>query len=268
MGYLQRENNQRIYFENYGEADRAIVLVHGWGMSGRAWDHVVPTLVAAGHRVVLLDHRGCGQSDKDFEDMSISAIANDVVVLVNELGLVNVVLSGWSLGGAVVVDAAAKLGDRCSGLVLTGGATPIYTQKRDLPLGGTDEGMAETLTALRADRVNYLHGLSKLVCAVDVGENIEDWLWHIFLQASPMAWQTLGELAELDQRDLLLSLDLPILTFVGDQDGFVSPEIGRWVAEHHPRTTLVELEGVGHAPFIEAQQTYLDRLVDFLSEVG
>ena len=265
MSYLQRENNKQIYFESYGESDHAIVLVHGWGMSCRAWDHVLPALVAAGHRIVLLDHRGCGQSDKDFPDMSIGAIADDVVALTDELGLAKIVLSGWSLGGAVVVDAAAKLGDRCSGLVLTGGATPIYTQKSDLLLGGTDEDMAGTLTALSADRVNFLHGLSKVVCKMDVGETIENWFWHIFLQASPLASQTLGELAELDQRETLLGLNLPILTFVGDKDVFVAPEIGRWVAENHPRTTLVELEGVGHAPFIEAPQMYLEKLLGFLA---
>ena len=47
----------------------------------------LPHLVDAGHRVVTLDHRGCGLSDKDFDDMSINAIAGDVAALVAELGL-------------------------------------------------------------------------------------------------------------------------------------------------------------------------------------
>ena len=61
---------------------------------------------AAGHRVVLIDHRGCGESSKDFADMGIEAIAGDVVALVEHLGLSKVVLNGWSLGGSVVVAAA------------------------------------------------------------------------------------------------------------------------------------------------------------------
>lgn len=263
MSYLLREDNRRVYYEDHGDGPSALVLVHGWGMSVRTWDHVLPALRDAGMRVVLMDHRGCGRSDKDFADMSIGAIASDLVALVDELGLQKVVLNGWSLGGAVVVEAASSLSERCAGLVLTGGATPIYVQKPDFPHGGTEEDMAATLDALKADRVNFLHGLSQIVCAKDVGANIEHWFWQIFLEASPMASATLGELAAIDQREMLSSLEMPILSFVGSEDGFVAPEICRWVGDHHPDARVVEYEGVGHAPFIEAQAEYLQELVAF-----
>jgi pimeloyl-[acyl-carrier protein] methyl ester esterase len=268
MAYLEREDGKQVYYEDYGFGDSALVLIHGWGMSVRTWDHVVPAVSAAGHRIVLMDHRGCGRSDMDFDDMGIKAIAGDIVALVDHLGLANVILNGWSLGGAVVVEAASRLGERCNALVLTGGATPIYVEKPDLPLGGTAEGMAETLAALNADRVNFFQGLSQVVCAKEVGETIENWFRDIFLESSPLAGQTLAELADLDQREILLNLDLPILSFVGDQDGFVAPDIPRWVADKHPRTKLVEYEGVGHAPFIEEQADYLAQLLVFVSENG
>ena len=267
MSYLTREGNKQVYYESHGTGDTAIVLVHGWGMSGRAWDPVLPALREAGHRVVIIDHRGCGQSDKDFGDLSIKAIAGDVVALVAELGLAGVVLNGWSLGGAVVVEAADQLGETCQGLVLTCGASPIYTQKPDLPLGGTDEDMAGTLAALNADRVNFLEGLSKVVCVKEVGPNIEHWFWQIFLQASPLAGVTLGELAQTDQRAKLSGLDMPVLSFVGSEDGFVAPPICRWVGDNHPRATVVEYEGVGHAPFIEEKDRYISDLLAFLDSI-
>jgi pimeloyl-[acyl-carrier protein] methyl ester esterase len=268
MSYLTREDSKQVYYENYGEGDSAIVLIHGWGMSGRSWDHLTPALTAAGHRVVLIDHRGCGESDKDFADLGISAIAGDVVALVGELGLSSVVLNGWSLGGAVAVEAAERLGKTCSGLVLTCGATPIYVQKPDFPHGGTAEDMAGTLGALNADRVNFLHGLSQVVCVKEVSPNIEHWFWQTFLQSSPLAAATLGELAELDQREQLKALDMPILSFVGSEDGFVAPPICRWVGDNNTRARVVEFEGVGHAPFIEEQQRYAEELLGFLNSVS
>jgi pimeloyl-ACP methyl ester carboxylesterase len=268
MSYLNREDNKQVYYESHGSGDSAVLLIHGWGMSGRTWDHVVPALCAAGQRVVLIDHRGCGLSDKDFSDLGIQAIAGDVVALVQELGLSSVVLNGWSLGGAVAVEAADRLGSACKGLVLTCGATPTYTQKADFPHGGTEEDMAGTLAALAADRVNFLQGLSQVVCVKDVTANIENWFWQIFLQASPLAGQTLGELAGLDQRLQLAALDMPILSFVGSEDGFVAPPICRWVGENNANARVVEFEGVGHAPFIEEQQRYLDELLAFLGEVN
>ena len=265
MAYLSRESGHQVYYESHGEGSRALLLVHGWGMSGRVWDTVLPDLLGPARRVVVMDHRGCGRSDRDFDDLGINAIAGDVAALVEKLSLDSVVLNGWSLGGAVVVEAAHRLGSRCAGLVLTCGATPIYTQKPDLPLGGTDEDVKGVLAAMSSDRVNFLHGLSQAVCAKPVGEPVERWLWQIFLEASPQAASTLGELAALDQRSILTGLDMPILTYVGSEDGFVAPPIGRWLGENHPNTMTVEMKGVGHAPFIEEREQYVGALVDFLA---
>ena len=266
MGLLRTSCGGEVYYEDYGSGDDALILVHGWGMSCRAWDPVLPALAEAHDRIVLIDHRGCGQSSKDFADMSIGAIAADVAALVDALAIRRAVLNGWSLGGAVVVEAAALLGDRCAALILTGGATPVYTQKPDFAHGGTAEDMAGTLQAFTTDKVNFLHGLSQVVCAKPVGAQVEQWFEQIFLQASPLAGATLGQLAELDQRELLLGLDLPVLSVFGSEDGFVAPPICRWVGEHHPKAKAVEFEGVGHAPFIEEREGYLAAVIPFVQE--
>ena len=266
MAYLERENGHRVYYEDNGSGDRAVLLIHGWGMGLRLWDYTVPALLGAGFRVVCLDHRGCGQSDKDFDDMGINAIASDVVALVQQLGLNSVVLNGWSLGGAVAVEAAAGLGESCSGLVLTCGATPAYLQKPDFSHGGTDEALAGTLEAMDDDRVNFLRALSEGVCATEVSEATVQWMWQIFMDASPQAAQALGELGPLDQRATLSALNLPILSFVGGQDAVVDPAVCRSVGDYNPNTRIVEFEHAGHAPFIEAKEAYNAELVNFANE--
>jgi pimeloyl-[acyl-carrier protein] methyl ester esterase len=233
-------------------------------MSSRCWDPILPALVKDGLRVISIDHRGCGQSDKDFSDLSINSIATDVVNVVKQLGIKRVLLNGWSLGAAVVVSAASQLGSVCSGVVLTGGATPIYTQKPDLPFGGTVEDVMGTVAAYESDRVNFLQGLSQIVCVKEVGADVENWFKEMFLQASPLAGATLGELAYLDQRKALLALNTPILSVFGSSDGFVAPDICRWVGEHHPHAVAVELPGVGHAPFVEEREAYLAALLEFV----
>ena len=60
MSQLQTACGRQIYYENYGEGDTAIVLIHGWGMSVRCWDPILPALREADCRVVMMDHRGCG----------------------------------------------------------------------------------------------------------------------------------------------------------------------------------------------------------------
>lgn len=267
MSYLTREDGKTIYYEDYGTGDNAVVLVHGWGASVRAWDYTLPGLAAAGHRVVLLDHRGCGHSSKDFADMSIEAIASDVVALVEHLGLAKVVLNGWSLGGAVVVAAAAQLGERIvKGVVLTCGATPCYLQKPDYPHGGTEEQLSGTLAAMNADRVNFLAGLSGGICASEVSPQLVDWMWNMFLQSSPLAAQSLGALGPLDQRAELTALQMPILGFVGGLDAVVDPAVCRSVADYATDVTLVECAASGHAPFIDEGELYHSELHSFIAK--
>ncbi len=265
MSSLAREDGRQVYFENYGAGDSAVLLVHGWGATVRAWDYTLPALLAAGHRVVLFDHRGCGRSSMDFEDMGIGAIAGDAVALVDHLGLGQVVLNGWSLGGAVAVAAAERLGARCRGVVLTCGATPCYLQKADYPCGGTEEALAETLAAMAADRVNFLAALAAGVCASEVSQQVVDWMRDMFLQSSPEAARTLAGLGPLDQRTTLAGLQVPILSFVGAQDAVVDPAVCRSVADYAADVSVVECPGSGHAPFIEEGELYHRELLDFVA---
>jgi len=266
MAYLQREHNKRVYYEDYGTGDVALVLVHGWGMGVRIWDYSLSTLVSAGWRVIAIDHRGCGKSDKDFSDMGVNAIARDIVALTTQLGLSKVVLNGWSLGGAVVVEAARQLGSTCTGLILTCGATPCYLQKLDYKYGGTDEALAGTLEAMRVDRVNFLVGLAGGVCASDVSQTVIDWMWAMFMESSPLAAQALGDLGPLDQRQILNELNIPILSLVGSHDAVVDPEVCRSVANYNAAVKVIEFKDSGHAPFIDETALYNDTVLSFLGE--
>ena len=70
MARLKVDGEKSIYFEDVGSGDKALILIHGWGMSGRTWDSVLIPLLDAGLRVITIDHRGCGRSDHDFADFS------------------------------------------------------------------------------------------------------------------------------------------------------------------------------------------------------
>ena len=267
MARLAVEGQRSVYYEVHGQGPTTMVLIHGWGMNSRAWDGVLLPLMDAGVRVVTLDHRGCGRSDHDFDDLSINSIAADVVRITKELSLDSVILNGWSLGGAVATKAAHLMGAKCRGLVLTAGASPIYTQKPDLPLGGLATDVEATVSAMNADRINFLTGLTQAVCAKPVSEAVLNWMAESFIQSSARASVTLGELAHLDQRDLLVELDIPILSYICGKDGFVSPEISQWVADNHPRGRGIVFPESGHAPFIEEREEYLNTLIDFINQI-
>ena len=265
MGRLRVDSGKEIYFEHH-PGGPTVVLSHGWGMGCRVWDDTAARLVDAGFGVVAYDHRCCGASDKDFADVSIEALGADLARLCRHLSLDRPVLVGWSLGGAVVVDAAVRLGAGLGGLVLTGGASPRYTQAEGFPYGGLPDDVAATVSALRADRVNFLRTLYfDGVFAADVGEAVKQRCWQIALEASPAADASLGALADLDQREAMAGLDCPSLVVAGAADGVVPADIARFAADTLPGAELVVFEGCGHAPFLEDREGYHSALLHFLT---
>lgn len=264
-------NTGCIYFEHHQVegAPLTVLLAHGWGMSARAWDDTTAWLTDSGYSVLAFDQRNCGQSDKDFSDASIEALSNDLAALVAHCNLTNVVVNGWSLGGAVVTGAVPLLGGRLAGLISTCGATPRYTQADGFPHGGTAEDVAGTVGALRADRVNFLQGLySDGAFVKPVSDAIKAWAHSIALQASPAADASLGALASVDQRDIMAELAVPALFITGSADAVVDPAIGEYACNLAPHGQLAVMEGCGHTPFIEDPAAYRDAVGPFLASIA
>jgi non-heme chloroperoxidase len=267
MGLLTVSENRRVYFEDHAGPGLPVLLIHGWGMSCRVWDSTLAALLAAGHRVVTFDQRGCGNSDKDFAEVSIEASGADAIAVLRHLGIRRAAVNGWSLGGAVAVEAARLLGRDCAGMILTGGASPRYVQAEDFPHGNPPGSPGETVKVLQLDRANFFDGLTKAVCAVPQSDAMNAWLWSIFMQTSPVADRALAQLDSLDQRAVLRALECPLLSIVGGKDVFVAPDIGRYAAKIARRGQLAEFPDCGHAPFIEDGPRYRAVVLDFLASL-
>jgi non-heme chloroperoxidase len=265
MSYLAIEEGQ-LFYKLHGESSKpTIMLVHGFGMAGTVWEHNVPALTAAGYSVVTYDQRCCGQSDKSFSDVSIPAMGDDIVALCDELGLSSVILNGWSLGGALVVDAAGKLGGRLKGLILTGGATPRYTQAYGFPHGGTAKDVEASVAALRADRSAFLKGLYfEGAFAADVDESVKQRCFDIAMQESPEGDAALGELGTLDQREQIAKISCPSLVLHGAEDGVAPIGIGEVAASLLQNSEMVVMGGCGHVPFLEDIEVYNRHVISFL----
>src|ERR1700741_3267556 len=101
MPYLKvgQENSGLIelHYEDHG-AGTPVVLIHGYPLSGRAWDKQVPVLLEAGHRVITYDRRGFGKSSQPTSGYDYDTFAADLNVLLEHLDLTGIVLVGFSMG--------------------------------------------------------------------------------------------------------------------------------------------------------------------------
>ncbi|WP_310963015.1 alpha/beta fold hydrolase [Nocardioides terrisoli] len=113
-------DDHRLEYTEYGGGDRWVVLVHGELMSRRMHQPLARRLAADGHHVVTLDLLGHGRSDRpdDPAAYSVTAFAEQVVVLLDELGAERAVVGGTSLGANVALEVAVLAPDRVAGLLL------------------------------------------------------------------------------------------------------------------------------------------------------
>jgi aminoacrylate hydrolase len=107
-----------LYVETHGPRDRsAVVLSAGLGGSGAYWRPNLETL-AERHRVVLYDHRGTARSDRRLSsEPSIDQMADDVLVVLDGLGIAAAHLIGHALGGLIGLALALKAPDRLVSLL-------------------------------------------------------------------------------------------------------------------------------------------------------
>ncbi|HBZ93905.1 MAG TPA: 3-oxoadipate enol-lactonase [Pseudomonas sp.] len=98
MPYFDNDGCQ-LHYEDYGHG-APLLLVHGLGSSTRDWEYQIPVL-ARHYRVIALDVRGHGRSDKPQEAYRIADFADDVAALIDHLQLPPVHLVGISMGGMI-----------------------------------------------------------------------------------------------------------------------------------------------------------------------
>ncbi|UVJ45302.1 alpha/beta hydrolase [Pseudomonas sp. LS1212] len=114
MAYFEHDGCS-LHYEEYGQGD-PLVLVHGLGSSCQDWEYQVPAL-AEHYRVILVDVRGHGRSDKPRERYSIAGFSADLIALFEHLNLGPVHLVGLSMGGMIgfqtAVDHPALLRSLC-----------------------------------------------------------------------------------------------------------------------------------------------------------
>jgi len=90
-----QENSASIdlYYEDHGSGP-PVVLIHGYPLSGRAWDKQLPVLLDAGRRVIIYDRRGFGKSSQPASGYDYGTFAADLATLMDELELSDATIVG------------------------------------------------------------------------------------------------------------------------------------------------------------------------------
>jgi len=106
MKSVSRDGVKLAYLD-IGSGDRPLVLIHGWCCNHTHWRDQTPEF-SERHRVIAVDLRGTGDSDKPDQDYDIAGFVDDVAWLIREIGLDRPVLIGHSMGGVIILNLLRK----------------------------------------------------------------------------------------------------------------------------------------------------------------
>lgn len=133
MPYVEH-SGVRIYYEVEGSG-RPLVLQHGFASTLDVWrEHGYTDALRDDHRLILIDARGCGRSDKPHEIAAYDygELASDVTAVLDALEIDRSNYLGYSMGGRIGFRLALHAGERVMSFVLGGAAYPVVgTEDRD-----------------------------------------------------------------------------------------------------------------------------------------
>jgi non-heme chloroperoxidase len=262
----------RLHIDDSGGSGRPVVLIHGWPLSAQAWEPQVSALHAAGYRVVAYDRRGFGRSDKPESGYRYDALADDLQRVIDQCGLQDVTLVGFSMGGGEVARFIARRGEARLHSVVFAAAVPPYLMKTADNPGGplTPEKAQQMKHALQQDRGAFFDQFTRDFFsangALRVTESQREDAMALCHQSAPhAALACMDSFGTTDFREDLKKVNVPTLVIHGDADAIVPIEgSGQRTHLAVPHSTLARVHGAPHGLNVSHARPFNDALLSFL----
>ncbi|MFD3870805.1 alpha/beta fold hydrolase [Streptomyces sp. NPDC058623] len=262
---IERRNNVTVTGNPQG---RTVVLAHGFGCDQNMWRLTVPAL-ADDHRVVLFDYVGSGRSDpsafSESRYRSLDGYARDVVEVCDALDLRDAVFVGHSVSAMVGVLAAGMAPERIGALVMVA-PSPRYIDDDGYRGGFRAEDIDELLDSLESNYLGWSAAMAPVIMGNAERPELGEELTNSFCATDPEMARVFARTTFLsDSRDELKTVRVPTLVLECSQDAIAPREVGAFVHEAIPGSTLITLDATGHCPHLAAPEATNAAIAGFLA---
>ncbi|SAK91023.1 alpha/beta hydrolase [Caballeronia pedi] len=262
-----------LAFQTHGAGRFDVLVLPGFvSHVERVWEEprcrAFLSALAGMGRLILLDRRGIGLSDRVGFNPGVDATARDIGTVLDAAGSRRVVLFGASEGGPACIRFAVDHPDRVAGLILFGSlakGTATHDYAHVLQASQYDAWLSQLIAGWGGPA-----GIETFAPSLSGDPQARAW-WAGMLRAasSPGAIKgVLETLRDMDVRHLLDRVSVPTLVLHRQGDRAVRIGAGRHLASHIAQTRFVELDGADHWAFAGDQQAVLDHVRRFVGSLA
>jgi 3-oxoadipate enol-lactonase len=251
-----RLNDHETLVVQRGESGPPVVLLHALGLDWRMWEQVMDRL-AEGRRVYAYDIRGHGHAQGSPSPFTLREAGDDLIGVLDALGIERAHVVGLSYGGGIAQVAAAAHPERIASLALLATTDHAFEAFEGRARSGEVDGMA----------AQVVPSLTRWFTPAALAANP----WPVryarerVLRGNPTDWAAAWRAFKgIDVQGTPADLDVPKLVLAGELDASTTPEIMKGVAERLPGAVYRELPGTPHMQSLERPELVAEALDAFL----
>ena len=244
-------NGIQIAYKRHGMGT-PLVLLHGFPLDHHLWDDIVPILEHT-FDLIVPDLRGFGESTTIDTPYTMDEFALDIAGLLDSLGIRSTAIAGHSMGGYVALAFARLFPNRITGLGLVASQTLADPPDRK-------EGRYKTAAEVAEKGIGGV--VETMMPKFTSDPRLQAFARQIMERQQPAAYiGALKAMAErVDSTPLLATITCPVVAVHGDADVLIPIERAREVKAAIPRAQLIEINGGGHMPMMEAKEKTAEAL--------
>lgn len=250
-----------MHYEDSGRG-RALVFAAGWAMDGSWWRYQLP--LSSRYRIVILDPRAQGESEKVTRGLRLGRQAQDLRELLDRLELEDVTLVAWSRSSSTALAYWELFGAHRLGRFVFVGITPSMSNRHDWQWGFMMDPASFQLQILADHEAVVRQVIADLLLTSPPAEEVEEMV-RTTMQTPPLAGaRMLEDHGVIDWRDMLDTISIPTLVCVGRHDRNAPLPAAEYVSLAVPLGELVVFEQSAHAPFYEEPDRFNQVLERFI----
>lgn len=260
-------SGQRLHCLDWGRPGwPAVVLLHGFNQTCHSWDELAARLAEGGHRVIALDQRGHGDSDRAVGgDYGREAMADDPVRLAEALGIARFVTIAMSMGAVHAVLGAVRHPERVAAVVLVDWAPEVEARGVDVIASVADLSWAsfdEAAAAMRAFNPRRSEANIRARLQHSLGED-ETGRWRWKVDAAGLASHPRFREPAATMWAAVDGLSCPALVIRGGASDLLTAPMAEQLRER-TRGELVTIEGAGHSVAGDRPEEFFAAVAPFL----